>query len=340
MLLIKPQTKIYFFCAPNFATGGPEALHQLAHHLNKLGCNAYMYYEPDKKKVNPVHPFYEKYNVPFVRKIINENTNILILPETSLDPLFDKKFSEIKKVIWWLSVTNYYLQLNPKIRRTKRKITFWLRKLYNPVTFPTLSTIKDLEIYNIAHSYFSKVHLLENNIKPIGQISDYMNHTYFDMVDVKTAKENIIIYKPKKNSDFLNKIIEVTPQFNWIPLFNLTPTQVAGWMNKAKLYVDFGYHPGKERMPREACIMNCCLIIGKDGSAKYTEDMPIPDKYRFEKEEQKINKIITQINNCLDNYEIEIENFKPYREILLNEETTFIKDIKTVFRFENEYRKP
>ncbi len=40
-------------------------------------------------------------------------------------------------------------------------------------------------------------------------------------------------------------------------------------MRKAKLYIDFGYHPGKERMPREACLLDCCLIIGKDGSAKY-----------------------------------------------------------------------
>ncbi len=334
MLVINSKSKIYLLCAPNFATGGPEALHQLAHHLNKLGCNAFMYYEPNKSKVIPVHPFYEKYNVPFVREIENKKDNILILPETSLDPLFDKKFSEITKVIWWLSVTNYYLRINPKIRRTKRKIAFWLRKLYNPVKFATLITIKDLKVFNIAHSHFSLMHLLENNITPIGQISDYMNHTYFNMVDINITKENIIIYNPKKNGVFLNKIIELTPQFNWVPLIDLTPTQVAYWMNKAKLYVDFGYHPGKERMPREACIMNCCLIIGKDGSAKYAEDMPILEKYRFEKKDCELNKIVYEINNCLNNYEIEFINFNAYRNVLLNEEVTFINDIENVFKFE------
>ncbi|RZL68786.1 MAG: hypothetical protein EOO93_03380 [Pedobacter sp.] len=331
MIIAYPNSIIYLLCAPNFATGGPEALHQLAHHLNRLGFRAVMYYRSEGNEANTVHPFYVKYDVPYVTSLENSANNILILPETTLDPLFEEQFSEIRKVIWWLSVTNYYLQINTKIRRTKRKLYYWLRKLYKPVQFASIENIKALKVPNIAHSHFSKVHLQAQGITPIGQISDYMNRTFFELFDPKIEKEDFIIYNPKKNDQFLDGIIELCPDLNWMPLINLTPQEVAKWMNKAKLYIDFGYHPGKERMPRESCIMNCCMIIGKDGSAVYAEDMPIPEKYRFEKKDENKAKIVEMIYNCLNNYSEELKNFADYRAVLFNEENKFIEDINKVF---------
>ncbi len=332
---IKSTSIIYIFCPANFATGGPEALHQLAHHLNKLGFNAFMYYENAHHIIDPVHPFYKKYTVPYVKEVENDKNHLLILPEAALDPLFKKEFSEIRKVIWWLSVTYYYLKLHSKIRRSRRKLSYWIRKLYNPIQFATLDKIREMGVPCIAHSHYSLIHLKENNIQPIGQISDYMSKSFFELVDENLVKEDIIIYNPKKNGEFLDKIIKLTPKLRWMPLIDLSPEEVAQWMNKAKLYVDFGFHPGKERMPRESCIMNCCMIIGRDGSAMYDEDMPILDKYRFEKEDQNIPKIVEIINQCLTNYNEEIKNFIPYKKILYKEEEKFILDIKSVFVQEN-----
>ena len=102
-------------------------------------------------------------------------------------------------------------------------------------------------------------------------------------------------------------------------------------MRKAKLYIDFGYHPGKERMPREACLLDCCLIIGKDGSAKYKEDMPIKDEYHFDKNEKLYPKIIAKVIDCIKNYPINILNFRPYKEVLLKEKIDFKKAVKKVF---------
>lgn len=332
MLKVYQDTKVYILCAPNFATGGPEALHQLGHQLNSMGIQAFMYYHPlPVGTTNPVHKFYSVYNVPYVTEIVNAEEHILILPETSPEHIFEKKFNLITKVIWWLSVTNYYRMLEPRMRRTKRKPSYWLKKLFNPVQFATLQKIKELNIANIGHSFFSMHHLREAGIVPIGQISDYMNQEFFKKVDETVPKENIIIYNPVKNGVYLEKIIEQTPSYKWIPLYNLSPEEVAETMNKAKLYVDFGYHPGKERMPREACIMRCCMIIGKEGSAAFTEDMPIPDQYRFDKTDKNIAGIIKCIGMCLDNYEQEIKNFSNYRTQLYLEQTRFGEAVKDVF---------
>lgn len=332
MLKINQDTKIYILCAPNFATGGPEALHQLGNQLNKMGIPAFMYYYPyPAKGTNPVHKFYADYQVPYVDEVVNAKGNILILPETSPEHIFDKDFSQMTKVIWWLSITNYYRMLEPKIRRTKRKPSYWLRKLYDPMQFATLSKIKELNIANIGHSFFSMQHLKKSGITPIGQISDYMSPAFFKKINDDVIKEDIIIYNPVKNKEYLDKIIALTPNYKWTPLINLSPDEVAEQMNKAKLYVDFGYHPGKERMPRESCIMKCCMIIGKEGSAAFKEDMPIPEKYRFDKTEANIPAIIKTIALCLSNYDEEIKNFSDYRQVLKMEEKAFDNAVRKVF---------
>ncbi|ARS42331.1 hypothetical protein CA265_22785 [Sphingobacteriaceae bacterium GW460-11-11-14-LB5] len=332
MLKIKKDSTIYIFCAPNFATGGPEALHQLAHQLISMGMDAKMYYFPIKdSNIDPVHPFYKSYHVPYVTALENSTSNFLIIPETSPEIIFKKEFSKIKKIIWWLSVTNYYKMLAPVIRRTKRKPSYWIRKLYNPIQFATLEKIRQMDVANIGHSYFSMDHLAKAGIKPIGQISDYMNHQFFNRVNNQIEKENIIIYNPVKNGEYLQKIIAKTPSLNWVALKGLTPEEVADRMNRAKLYVDFGYHPGKERMPREACIMRCCMIIGREGSAAFDEDMPILDKYRFDKTDDNISAIVEVIHTCLDHYEEEIKNFTSYRDALYQEEQKFEDAVKVVF---------
>ena len=323
-----PNSKIYICCPAGNATGGPEALHQLAYHLINLGFNAFMYYYQTPDSDGIVHENYKKYQIPYVDKLENKSEHVMIMPETYLFPIFKRKFNLIRKVIWWLSVVNYYKTQKPDINSAKSKSFFDRLKGKKRASFLRL---KEIGVLSIAHSYYSLVHLKENGIMPIGQISDYMNDAFFELAGSESGKEDIVLYNPKKNDDFLREIIGLTPDLNWTPLANMTPSEVAEWMNRAKLYVDFGYHPGKERMPREACIMRCCLIVGKTGSAAYQQDMPIPEKYRFEKSKPQIPDIIKQIRECLKNYDEIINDFAPYRAALYQEKEKFVKDIKKVF---------
>jgi len=321
--------KIYVFCPGGYATGGPEALHQLAHHLNKLGFDACMYYYSTPKGEAPVHKNYLKYQVPVSNKPENSRAHLMIVPESFLYPIFNKKFSKIRKVIWWLSVDYYFIELNKHLERLKKKKFYRIKNALGLFKTATFERLKKMEIAHIGHSYYSVVQLRENGIEPIGKIADYMNDVFFD--EHGAEKENVIIYNPAKNDRFLSEIISQTPNLIWKPLINMSPAVVAGWMARAKLYIDFGYHPGKERMPRESCIMRCCMIIGKSGSAAYAEDMPIPEKYRFEKDNHQIPAIIACINDCLLKYNERIGDFKPYRDVVCREKEKFIEDIKEVF---------
>ena len=102
-------------------------------------------------------------------------------------------------------------------------------------------------------------------------------------------------------------------------------------LGTSKVYIDFGNHPGKDRIPREAAIMGCCVITGKRGSAYFHEDVMIPDEYKFEDRLDAIPSIVELIQNCMTNYEERLLDFEQYRAYIKNEQKQFSKDVESVF---------
>jgi hypothetical protein len=100
---------------------------------------------------------------------------------------------------------------------------------------------------------------------------------------------------------------------------------------EGKVYIDFGNHPGKDRIPREAAMCKCCIITNKKGSAFYQEDVTIPIEYKFEEINDNIPNIIIQIKDCLANYSSKINDFKDYRTKITNEEKIFTDCVKSLF---------
>lgn len=90
------DSKTYIFCPRNLETGGPEALHQLGECLIALGYQVYMHYFDVGIQSSPYKP-YTKYNVPIASDVENNEKNILILPETSLSPIFESAYKNTSK---------------------------------------------------------------------------------------------------------------------------------------------------------------------------------------------------------------------------------------------------
>ena len=65
----------------------------------------------------------------------------------------------------------------------------------------------------------------------------------------------------------------------------MTSKEVQELLSKCKVYIDFGHFPGKDRVPREAAMCNCCIITGKYGASNFTEEKLFGDC--FETEDQK-----------------------------------------------------
>ncbi|MFN3786827.1 MAG: hypothetical protein ACK4SW_00305 [Sulfurihydrogenibium azorense] len=109
--------------------------------------------------------------------------------------------------------------------------------------------------------------------------------------------------------------------------------EVIKTLRKAKVYIDFGFFPDPERIPKEAAMMGCCVITGKRGSAAFFEDVSIPDKYKFEDKEENIPKIVKKIKDCFENFEERYKDFDYYRQVIRNGPKRFIEDLKNIFQY-------
>jgi len=351
---VYPDTKIYVGCPANTKTGGPELLHQLAHHLRKdLNINSYIYYFNfnNKKFSSPVHPEFEIYGNPYITgldEIEDNRKNILIVPEIYQGINLLRNFKNIRRGIWFLSVDNYYIS-----RLTKKD--FLITRVINKISKILIKkTLLDLDInsqkvlaklvnkydykkdpiLNLSDFYiFQSRYAFEyfKALNPKYYLSDYLNESFLKIQTDLSQKKNIVAYNPKKGFAFTKKIISLAKDIKFIPLINMTREEVIKTLQRAKVYIDFGNHPGKDRIPREAAILGCCVITGKRGSAAFFEDVPIPDEYKFEDKEENIPKIIEKIKDCFKNFEERYKDFEYYREFIRNEPQKFIEDLKKIF---------
>ena len=345
-----PDSTIYVAAPANSATGGPELLHQLAYHLRRdLGLNAYMYYIPENHP-SPIHPEYYQYGNPFVREIKDDEKNILIVPEVASAVSILKRYYSIKKCIWWLSVDNFYLTSLLSNRRNflfykiinkfgriffKKVLVDIPTKIYKAIDFTSLQLPPEVEnvSLHLTQSYYAFNHLISKGIekKNVLYLSDYLNFDFLKTEPKLSGKENIVVYNPKKGYQFTKRLINSARGINFVPIINMTRKEVLEILQRAKVYIDFGNHPGKDRIPREAAILGCCVITSRRGSAAFCEDVPIPDEYKFEDDDKYIPLIIDRIKDCFQYFENRYKDFDHYREIIKQEPEKFIEDLKRTF---------
>lgn len=85
----------------------------------------------------------------------------------------------------------------------------------------------------------------------------------------------------------------------------------------------------QNRLPREAAVNNCCVIVGKKGSSVFFEDISIPSDYKFDKID--LSKIVNKIQFVMENYEDCKNDFIYYRSRIFTEKERFYKDIDDIF---------
>jgi len=207
---------------------------------------------------------------------------------------------------WWMSVDNYLTCFD----REKDALG-------------ALTKVDNCSTFHLVQSEYARDFLLKNYISDdkILHLSDYINQAYFTDIEENYSKEkqDIVLYNPKKGKEFVDKLIESAPEINWVAIKNMTTLDVVKLMRRAKVYIDFGNHPGKDRIPREAATGGCIVITGEKGSAAFDEDVPIPDRYKLDENKTTKEDIIETIRYALTNYEEEHKLFDYYRNIISEE---------------------
>lgn len=327
MKINKENSHIYIACPANQATGGPYLLHQLAFKLIQLGYNAKIFYLSNSSNAHPVHEFYKDLEIPYTLEIENNSRNILITPESFANLIL--KYNNIQKVIWWLSVDNFF--------ETNKKASFSIKRFLG---------LKEKRFYynfqkEPAHSHwvqstYAEHFLQSKGISDIHYLSDYLNEIFISELKDKSFnsnnKENIICYNPKKGFEVTKILIEKTPHLKWTAIENMSPNDVKELLLKSKVYIDFGHHPGKDRIPREAAMCGCIVITNRKGSASFFEDISIPDQYKIDYSLDKEKTIIQLLEESLFSYEERLKDFDFYKTKIINEENKFNNDLSEILK--------
>lgn len=299
-----PVQKIFLVCPAGAQTGGPEALHQLCDQLNEsTNIPAYMLYVVSDgvgvtfapRSTTPAP--YRHYNAPAVSHdaLRRGNPSYLILwPECWTDEMMDYldhcTSEPTPCAIWWLSVDN-----------NTRRFKDWDRK----------------DIIHLYQSEYAKQHLLSNGATYIYQMTEYISNP--PNPDNSISRSIDVLFNPLKGvhyTDAIRKRSSAAIQFRPIGAgpegsVRITPDEVRGLLLRAKIYMDFGPHPGMDRLPREAALAGCLVVTNQEGAAQYDEDVPLPAKYKVKVfDPEAIHKLLKDL---LENVEARNSDLEDYR---------------------------
>ena len=300
-------------------TGGPEALHQLSDMLISLNINALILYTKEEDLIfmqqlscsdisqvmlkienrDVIPDEYLHYKAKILSELVTSDDTVFIIPESQLHwaPIFLHQ----KVVIWWLSVENFF----GSFAKSGLNINY-------------------LRLANIIHAYqsiYAKNFLLSLGFNQIQKLSDY-TPVISKKSEVKSiislSATNKVIFDTKKIALAIEDITGLKTLF----INGLGREEVYKTFSMSYCYIDLGSFPGKDRMAREASLLNCIPIVLNVGGAS---DYNLPDALKFELNE--IQAVPFAVKNIVDNYDIFLNNLFSFKQEVRNEKLIFMKEV-------------
>ena len=254
--------------------------------------------------------FSDTYDFDCTTEIEDQEKNVLVIPEFSGTHLLFDRYPKIQKIMWWLSVDNHFKSPSKKYKFHEN----------NHVIYA----------YN---AYYVRDFLFNNKVEKSCSLTTPISDIFFEEFD--TQKEDIVLYNPRKGGESFAKIlIKHSSDLKWVSLKGLSQQELVNLMRKSKVYVDFGAFPGRERMPREAVLSKCCLVLGLKGASRLFEDFPIPIEYKFKEEWFKgydVQSILRKIRECINCYEEKKNDFSYFRRRILSSKQQFLIEVQELF---------
>jgi len=323
-------SSVLVICPSNKVTAGPEALHMLVAGLNRLGQPAAMVYHPfDRPAAAP--DAYKKYAVP-VAGYSDRPGTLIVFPE--IYTALALKVRNAEAAVWWLSVNNFTAMRygNP----LRDKFRYLRNLLMRRSPWRGAGALRHLTHY--AQSHYAEQFLKSYGIasQPLADpIPVYLEAAYQTRLSHRLAaakRQDLILFNPLKGAAVTARLRTAFPHWSYRPLQWLDREQLADAFLSAKLYFDFGHHPGKDRLPLEAAIHGCCVITSRHGAAANPVDMPIPERYKLDvRAPDFIADFGALVTTIFADFDSCVRDFDRYREVIGSEPENFDRQIAQIF---------
>lgn len=309
-------------CCSQAETGGPECLHQLVHELRHAGHEAFIAYYPFGEDFTPTAA-YACYDAPQA-KLLDEPEALVVIPEAAT--WIARSLRRAKVAINWLSVDNYF---------QRKHVSAWrdFVKRYKSLAKSRASLFELRHCAHLAQSHYA-LSFLRSRKLPAAPLGDYLSpdHLQAALLAPNSPRSNTIVFNPQKGYKYSQQLMSACPELSFVPLQNMSRADVIRCLQTSKLYMDFGHHPGKDRAPREAAIHGCCIITGRQGSAAFHEDVPIPDIYKLDESDSGLIERFRRLaHSIISDVGQHVPQFEPYREAIRNEPATMRRQVAELF---------
>ena len=324
---MKPRyDRIFVVCPGGICTGGPEVLHQLVHELRGFGADAHISYFPFDRHFETLAA-YSDYDVsPAIPH--DECENLVVVPEVLAT--LSGHYTRAATAIWWLSVDNFFSTAGrrPTLGAHVRALMYRIGLRDTPAHQPRLARIRNK--IHFAQSAYAMSFLQMQRMSG-RRLGDYL-HPVFSNQTGNDARGKTILYNKAKPSKALDGLLRDFPDLDWLPIAGMGRDDVRAACRRAMLYVDFGAHPGRDRLPREAAISGACVITGRRGAAANDEDVAIPDAFKLDEGGTKFAAAFRErVAFMMSDFASAQDQFKTYRATIADDRRRFQTNIQDAF---------
>lgn len=322
---MKPRYENVIIFSSSIITGGTEALHQLAFTINNLGGNAKIAYFDGGANCNIVDNIltcsnppitslvaYEKYHPVIFDKLDITNQTLLIFPEIVIPFVMGNNFSKV--AIWWLSIDNAF------IFNSNLKYDSYKKKLFGKEG-----------LINFYQSEYAKLFLIENNAQIVIPLFDYINPTFTEQRPTTADSKKFISIFPKKGKEIADIFLSNAKDINFKLIQDMSADEVALTLKESIIYIDFGHHPGKDRVPRESIASDAIVFVNKQGAASNYSDYPLDDYFKFSLDDIQSGLLLEKIYSALKNPSAYLSRQTYFKQKVALEKSEFEHQVKSFF---------
>ncbi len=311
-------------------TGGPEACHQLCDTLLAQGFDASIWFldEADLRNLqqrlqrgpslaatgcevgskNATIPEYAHYRVSEFTRFQSGEMVTFVIPELFVWAL--PAFIGLPVLVWWLSVDNAFGALS----------------MIN-LNFLRTPLVRHAAQCEYVSAFTASLGLCAS------PLSDYTVIPEGHRIPLVERPRRVAFNAGKKNIFDMNHLgqqLQATcPGVELIPLVNMAREQVFELFGAARLYVDLGNFPGKDRMAREALALGANVVIASAGAGSSGIDHPWPECYRLDP--HRTEALAALIGHMVNHPDVHVPLFDKARENIRGERSVFQEQVLALF---------
>lgn len=163
---------------------------------------------------------------------------------------------------------------------------------------------------------------------------NFANSTHMILKNSNKNNKKLISYNPSKGGYLVDNIKKHLPNIKFVPIEGMNRTQVKELLTQSDLYLDMGYFPGRDRLPRESILSGTPVFLAYRGAARHKGDFPLENKYLIDLQVENPISVSFRVNELLNNSSKNFNAQVSFLDFSLNNKNMFMAEVESFLNTE------